>query len=320
MEIRNGGSAYSKNPELEKLYDHLIEAQYTRFAIGHDQPKILKQIEDLRMQGTLDSAFDSLPYDPSSLLWIINDKYNPGRSEGWEESFLNLMTTHKDLYMWIFGGGSKEKGDEADAKRREFLSKEHQLQKLFIGDKDEFRDPHEDDDVKIKHLAKYIETRMGGSWSELERLILNAEGAMLNKMMQGAMKVVVYGRHGRWKEYENIMIDHFKEMQGNPEWKYKGKADNQFGQVSDTVDIHEPPLWNSNIERAQTYNQWVGKSIGHSSWKDFKAFIPETGEHLENIDDWPMEDPPLTAQAKRLVPQKELEGERSDMDKYIENL
>ena len=312
-EDNKGGGAYSKNHELDKLYDHLVDT------LGHDQPKILKQIEDFRRQGTLDSAFNRLPTDPSSLLWVINSKYNPGRSKGWEEAFLKILTTHKDLYMWLYGGGRAEKGEDADAKRREYLGKEYQLQKIFIGDKDEFRDPGNADDTKLKYLAKYIETRMGGSWPELEKIILNAEGAMMNKVMQGAMKAVVYGKQGRWEEYENFMIDHFKEMQSNPEWKYKGKVEDQFGQVSNK-DMHEPALWNGSIERAQVYNQWVGKSIGHSNWKDYKAFIPETGEHLENIDDWPMEDPPLTAQAKRLVPQEELEGERSDMDKYIDSL
>ena len=313
QEDNKGGGAYSKNAELEKLYDHLIEAQHSRFAAHNDQPKVLNQIEAFRKQGTLDNTFNSLPTDPSSLLWVINGKYNPGRSKGWEEAFLKILTTHKDLYMWLYGGGSKEKGDEADAKRREFLSKEYQLLKIFNPRaNDEFRDPHEDDDIKLKHLAKYIETRMGGSWPGLEKIILNSEGAILNKTMQGAMKSVVYGRKSRWEEYENFMIDHFKELQANPKWKYKGK---------DAIDrSHEPYLWNGNIEKAQEYNTWVGKSIGHSNWKDYKAFIPETGEHLENIDDWPMEDPPLTAQAKRLVPQAELEAERSDMDEYIDNL
>jgi hypothetical protein len=315
-EDNKGGGAYSKNPELEKLYDHLSEGQYPRLKSKfnlHTDQDVLKQIEAFRKQGTLDNTFNTLPTDPSSLLWVINSKYNPGRSKGWEEAFLKILTTHKDLYMWMYGGGSAEKGDEADAKRREFLGKEYQLQKLFNpGFQDDFRDPHEDDDIKLKHLAKYIETRMDGVWPELERVILNSEGAMLNKIMQGAMKAVVYGRKSRWKEYENFMIDHFKELQANPKWKYKGKDD---------IDrSHEPALWNGSIERAQVYNTWVGKSIGHSNWKDYKAFIPETGEHLENIDDWPMEDPPLTAQAKRLVPQEELEGERSDMDKYIDNL
>ena len=114
---------------------------------------------------------------------------------------------------------------------------------------------------------------------------------------KGVLQAVIRGKGKagkRWTDYEEFIIDHMKELQGNEKWKYQGKKLEFPG--SSHLE-HRPTFWARWINKAEFYNHQWAQGAGFLKWKEFKAFIPETEQHINAIDKWPTDDPPLTGQA-----------------------
>ena len=260
--------------------------------------------------GNPDELFLMNVTDTSSLRYFLAKEYNPPGSHNWGNQSFQEEIVRKFNRLTHLTKKADTGTDEED-----------------VQDMDKATDELSGDKARLYEIEgqflHYIKTHMNGEWPELEKAVIKNLSTNMDisdefgrakepmKYIDTWVRLIINNKGTRWPEFEKLVKDKIKSMPDAESKTHPGSMDKDFYDVSNKVN----PM-------ATSYNAWVTRSQGISSWAEHYAYIPETYEQIQqfNRGEWDDENLPLTKSGQREVNFKTSNDKKETLREYITNL
>jgi len=255
-------------------------------------------------EGEPDSTFAMLPLNEYSILYFTDSDLNPpGSNPRGNEMYQEAILQKFRRLSYVTGNLSDNSEDEMD---------EHSAELKILGDGNSqffFLSRWKD------YITKHIGSKDG--WPALEKALINLwdinrATTELNRSdtpirdTEFFLKLIILLRKGRWEELEEYILSNIEAE------SYRASpmgVTNSFDSTRSAADHSLRAL----LDMGEVYNNYVARIPGNLDWEDFKAWVPETEDHValfrKSEYKWP-KDPPLTTVAANEVQYREFERNR----------